>query len=132
MLDALPDDLLLCLVLPRLHPRHALSPALLAVGGTCRALHALLTTVYLPSFTALDLSPPHTPPPAVLRAALRGGLAPAALVANGVRGGGLSPLLDALAEAGSDAAAAGGGRGGGGGGGGDGKRGGCVAAGRAG
>lgn len=96
MLDVLPDDILLCLLLPRLHPRHALSPSLLAVGATCRALHTLLTTTYLPSLTVLDLSPPHTPPLAVLRVALRAGLAPTEVVANGVRGGELKPLLGAL------------------------------------
>lgn len=97
MLDTLPDDILLSLLLPRLHPQHALSPSLLAVGATCRALHTLLTNTYLPSLTVLDLSPPHTPPLAAFRVVLRAGLAPTELVANGVRGGGLKPLLDALA-----------------------------------
>lgn len=100
MLDSLPDDIILCLLLPRLHPRHALSPSLLAVGATCRALRTLLTTIYLPSLTVLDLSPPHTPPLALLRVVLRAGLAPTELVANGVRKGGLEPLLDALAAGG--------------------------------
>lgn len=108
MLDSLPDDILLCLVLPRLHPRHALSPSLLALGATCRALHTLLTAIYLPSLTVLDLSPPHTPPLALLRVVLRAGLAPTELVANGVRKGELEPLLDALA---ADGVMAGDGRG---------------------
>jgi len=98
MLDQLPADVLLALVLPRLHPPRALSPALFALSSTCRSLHTLITTTYLPSLTTLCISRPHTPPRHVLRWALPA-VAPAVLVADGVPAGVLGRVLKDAAEA---------------------------------
>jgi len=98
MLDQLPVDVLLALVLPRLHPPRAFSPALLALSSTCRSLHTLITATYLSSLTTLCISRPHTPPRHVLRWALPA-VAPAVLVADGVPAGVLDGVLKDAASA---------------------------------